>query len=70
MKGGIPWKTKMNHEEDFVIVGTRGRPEASDMLNNKLLLTCVGLLIRPEFDDLFALKKDSAPAPHKIPHGA
>ena len=37
---------------------------------NKLLMTSVGLFDQAEFDDLLALKKDSAPGPNGIPYGA
>ena len=80
MKRAIPWKTKMNLEEDFVSIGepfSKHAWKARDItstkifcdMSNKLLMTSVGL-DQAEFDDLLALKKDSAPGPDGIPCGA
>ena len=80
MKRAIPWKTKMNQEEDFVSIGepfSKHAWKAPRHHQHEDILRYVQqapgdirwTIDHTEFDDLFALKKDSAPGPDGIPHG-
>ena len=81
MKRAILWKTKMNQVEGFVSIGEpfskhvlKARGITSTKIYcgmfRKLLTISVGPIARTEFDELIALKKDSAPGPDGIPYGA
>ena len=77
------WKTKMNREEDFVNIGVQffilqARVEGPKHHQYGNILRYVqkapdGIrwtIDRTEFDELIALKKDSAPRPDGIPYDA
>ena len=80
MKRAIPWKRKMNQEEDCEYWGTIFQARVEGPVHHQ----CEDILryvqqapdvIRwtfdeTEFDDLLALKKYSAPGPDGIPYGA
>ena len=82
MKRPIPWKTKMNQEEDFVSIGepfSKHVWKARDITSTRRYLYDMFIqaphdirwtIDKTEFDDLLALKKDSAPGPDGIPYGA
>ena len=81
MKRAIPWKMRMNLEEDFVSIGEPFSRHASqgprhhqyeDILRfvQKAPDDIRWTIDRTEFDKLIAMKKDSAPDPDGIPYGA
>ena len=81
MKRAIPWKPKMNLEEDFVSIGGtifQARVEGPRHHQHEEILRYVQkapddirwTIDQTEFDDLLASKKDSAPGPDGIPYGA
>ena len=82
MKRVILWKTKMNQEEDSISIGepfSEHAWKARDItsaktfcdVSNKLLMTyCWTVDQAAEFDELIAMKKDSALGPDGIPCGA
>ena len=81
MKTVIPWKTKINQEEGFVSIGDtifQARVEGPTHHQYEDILRYVQkapgdihwLIDRTEFDELIAMKKDSAPSPDGIPYGA
>ena len=80
MKRAIPWKMKMNQEEDFVSIEepfSKHARKARGITNtkifcdmcNKLLMTSVGPLIRLSLMTSLHEKKDSAPGLDGIPYG-
>ena len=80
MKRATPWRMKMNLEEDFVNTGepfSRHAKKARGITNMKIFLRYVQhapddiswTIDQAEFDELLALKKDSAPGPDGIPYG-
>ena len=81
MNKAIPWKTKMIQEEGFMSIGRsifQARVEGPRHHQHEDILRFVQkapddvrwTIDRTEFDGLLALKKDSAPGPDGIPHGA
>ena len=81
MKKVTPWKTKMNQGEGYVSTGVRFSKPASraqGITNTKNILRYVQkapddirwTIYRTEFDELIALKKDSAPGPDGFPYRA
>ena len=79
MKRAIPWKTKMNLEEDSVNIGEpfsthvwKARDQHEDILRyvRHAPDDRCWTINKAEFDDLLALKKDSAPGPDGIPFSA
>ena len=81
MKRDIPWKMRMNLEEDCVIIGepfSRHAREGPRHHQHEDILRYVQqapddiswTVDQDEFDDLLALQKDSAPGPDGIPYGA
>ena len=73
-----PWKTKMNQEEDFVSIGEPFSKHAWTHHQHEDILRYVEQALddirwtvdQAEFDDVLALKKDSAPGPDGLPSGA
>ena len=78
MKRAIPLKTKMNLEEDFVSIGepfskhvVKTRNITSTEISYDTAPDDIRWTIdKTEFDELIALKKDSAPGRDGIPYGA
>ena len=80
MKRATPWRMKMNLVEDFVSIGepfSKLARKVRDITNMMIFLRYVQqapddiswIIDQAEFDDLLALKKDSAPGPDGIPYG-
>ena len=81
MKRAIPWKTRLNQEEAFVSIGGtifQARVEGPRHHQVEDILRFVRkapddirwTIDKTEFDELIAMKKDSAPGPDRIPYGA
>ena len=81
MKTVTLWKTKMNLEEGFVSFGEPFSKHVSKTRDITNLRISYGLFRKApgdirwttdktEFDELIAMKKDSAPGPDGIPYGA
>ena len=66
MKTVIPWKTKMIQEEGFLSIGYENILRYVQKAADEIRWT----IDHTEFDELIALKKDSAPGPDGTPHGA
>ena len=77
----IPWTTKMNQEEGFVSIGEpflQARVEGPRHHQYEDIIRFVQkapddircTIDKTEFDELIAMKKDSAPGPDGIPYGA
>ena len=80
MKTATLWKTKTSPEEDFVNIGelfseARAEGPRHDQYEDiplyvqKTPVDISWTINRAEFDELIALKKDSAPGPDGIPYG-